>query len=700
MPCFAGTLHLLTKFSIANGFAWLALLRLQQASGGGGGGGGLFALLASALRDGNSRKTIAKGATLDLPANTVYCTANGSISATADDAVKWHTDSKAYAYGGGFRGRPFAGQGSGAGWRSYWHRACRAAVASVSRQLRLVAVLASDCVLRMLQDGCALACCAASVAVMVSYGLQPLREPAAAAVNGAVSTSVVNGAVLTSIPSPPSGGALEALGLVFGLVVAALVTFDWLALRLRKCFTLAEGLIVAQGITALAYAFYLCLESNTLSWFCCDVLGSSSALCRPVAAQATIEGPTVTAAFVVILSMASLLPALAAYVSFRGLANVQQMQHQGAAAPCTKTRSSLHQHSGRAVGSVTCTRGSSPDPAFQKHHPAPRLPLRSPRAALETAAGAAALAPLCALVLLLAVWTLTRFLPGSRQRLGILAYWAALMVVALKGMYVLVRSRRVSQIIVRKGYHLLAVALFLPAYALDLPLLAVSLAIAFALLVACEVARCVGAPLLGPAIQEFMKDFTDSRDQGVVFVTHFTLLLGMAVPVWLAAGSQWGTAAGAPGIAACNGGGPLAAAWHGLPPRDSIGQQQQGFGTHVVACERSVAPLMIGMSGIVVLGLADTAAAIIGHSFGRLPVCRTSNKTLEGTVAGILFAMAGWWCILGSLGVAGSVGGYEWLALWISTASACALESVTEQLDNLVLPLFYLTHVCLLLPAR
>ena len=30
-----------------------------------------------------------------------------------------------------------------------------------------------------------------------------------------------------------------------------------------------------------------------------------------------------------------------------------------------------------------------------------------------------------------------------------------------------------------------------------------------------------------------MTSFIDSRDSGVVLVTHFTLLLGMAVPLWL-----------------------------------------------------------------------------------------------------------------------------------------------------------------------
>lgn len=49
----------------------------------------------------------------------------------------------------------------------------------------------------------------------------------------------------------------------------------------------------------------------------------------------------------------------------------------------------------------------------------------------------------------------------------------------------------------RKGYHALAVALFLPAAAREPALLGVSLAIAYALLAAVELARVVDAPVLG-----------------------------------------------------------------------------------------------------------------------------------------------------------------------------------------------------------
>lgn len=62
-----------------------------------------------------------------------------------------------------------------------------------------------------------------------------------------------------------------------------------------------------------------------------------------------------------------------------------------------------------------------------------------------------------------------------------------------------------TQIILRKGYHLLAMALFLPAFWWDLPLLVLSLGVAFAALVALELARCARIPGVGPGVQRFME---------------------------------------------------------------------------------------------------------------------------------------------------------------------------------------------------
>jgi hypothetical protein len=73
-------------------------------------------------------------------------------------------------------------------------------------------------------------------------------------------------------------------------------------------------------------------------------------------------------------------------------------------------------------------------------------------------------------------------------------------------------------------------------------MLRLSLGVALAALVALEVARCARLPLLGPAVQAYMGRFVDSRDSGPIYVTHFTLLYGLAGPIWLAGALQRGGA--------------------------------------------------------------------------------------------------------------------------------------------------------------
>ncbi len=89
-----------------------------------------------------------------------------------------------------------------------------------------------------------------------------------------------------------------------------------------------------------------------------------------------------------------------------------------------------------------------------------------------------------------------------------------------------------------QGYHLLAMALFSPALLLEPQLLAVSLAIAAAALMAVETLRVGGTPGLAPRIDAFMTSFLDSRDSGGVLISHFSLLAGMAVPVSLTVNGQ------------------------------------------------------------------------------------------------------------------------------------------------------------------
>jgi len=210
-------------------------------------------------------------------------------------------------------------------------------------------------------------------------------------------------------------------------------------------------------------------------------------------------------------------------------------------------------------------------------------------------------------------------------------------------------------IVVRKLYHVLVLALFLPGTLLRPHFMSLSYSVALALLLLVEAVRATDQPTLGPAVHAFMAKYTDARDGGRLILTHIYLLLGCAAPLWLA------IATGALPAAA-----PAAS---------------------------SLASVLAPAAGVIVLGAGDAAAAAVGVSHGhwRWP---GSRKTLEGSSA----ALAATLLVSAAYVVcAAGTGVYAWpsvtplgtAAVVVAAATTCLLEAATDQVDNLVLPPFF-----------
>lgn len=257
----------------------------------------------------------------------------------------------------------------------------------------------------------------------------------------------------------------------------------------------------------------------------------------------------------------------------------------------------------------------------------------------------------------------------SPTRLLIGVYWAAMLVFNLPIMYLLAHgtgggtttnrsgapplATPIPNIILRKGYHLLACTLFLPPILLkEVDMLGMGLAVALSVLLLVEVVRVTEVPIIGPVVHRFMASFVDERDRGVVFTTHLTLLVGMAVPIWITSHDD----------------------------DDDDGMLER---------ERLV-------SGIAIIGIGDAVASVVGSLVGRVSICRGSTKTVEGTVAG---AMATWVCmrLLLLQGGGGGGGGGAMVRWGVATFLSSLLEASTSQLDNLFIPLHFYTVLCCLL---
>ena len=143
---------------------------------------------------------------------------------------------------------------------------------------------------------------------------------------------------------------------------------------------------------------------------------------------------------------------------------------------------------------------------------------------------------------------------------------------------------------------------------------------------------------------------------GPVLVTHFSLLLGMAVPIWLSS---------------------IPSTFPGKP----------------------IADLGPAFAGIIILGLADSAASAVGRRFGQIKILGT-QKTFEGTIGGVILALAGWaavWPLCCRL--VGTDGG-AWnsnhaCAIVAATLGSCVLEAATTQLDNIFLPMHHFAMLLL-----
>ncbi|KAF2292176.1 hypothetical protein GH714_014782 [Hevea brasiliensis] len=152
-------------------------------------------------------------------------------------------------------------------------------------------------------------------------------------------------------------------------------------------------------------------------------------------------------------------------------------------------------------------------------------------------------------------WVLTFVFSEPVKRLSLCIYWLCVIYASVLRFYNISRSSKIERILLRKYYHLMAVLMFLPAVIFQPKFLDLAFGAALA-----------------------------------VFLTHFSLLLGCALPIWMSSGYN----------------------------------------------DRPLAPF----AGILSLGIGDTMASMVGHKYGVLRWSKTGKKTIEGTAAGITSVLA------------------------------------------------------------
>lgn len=337
----------------------------------------------------------------------------------------------------------------------------------------------------------------------------------------------------------------------------------------------------------------------------------------------------------------------------------QSAKHNARSPPLTNGHSpskATKRHLSDAMnGNSHAKNGKSPHqsdvPVYSTPVPAHDLHLRPTKSRARVLARVAMLGSAYACVMIVcAVYTL-QYVFARTYRIYTVLAWAGAMLLGVPGMMVIASWELVTHVVLRKGFHLLTLVMFVPVLIADPPLLAIALAVAFVLMSLCELVRGTQVPWISGVLSHIVDKFTDSRDEGVFLVSHMSLLMGIAVPLWISIADPTGILSG----------------------------------------KAFIVELMPGWSGLVALGISDTTAAVVGTKYGKTKVHRTSSKSVEGLLSGTLAMVV----MLGSVAMYGGVQrDWQWWGclVWYSMLT-CSLEAVTLQLDNFVFP----WHACTLM---
>ena len=171
---------------------------------------------------------------------------------------------------------------------------------------------------------------------------------------------------------------------------------------------------------------------------------------------------------------------------------------------------------------------------------------------------------------------------------------------------------------------------------IDSELLLLSSVVILAVQVLLEYIRAFQIGPIATYLDQAFEIFIDEKDSGKLILTNIYLLAGASLPLWLS------------------------------PDLSQINS-------------------LILLSGVISIGIGDSAASIVGSKYGQIKL-PGSSKTLEGTLASILAQTVFiYFCYNLSLG------------LLLSVSLVSFVEALTNQVDNIVLPLIMYLSFCIVL---
>jgi len=153
-------------------------------------------------------------------------------------------------------------------------------------------------------------------------------------------------------------------------------------------------------------------------------------------------------------------------------------------------------------------------------------------------------------------------------------------------------------------------------------------------------------PPVSRYLTQKLTPFLDAKDSGKLILTPIYLLVGLSLPLWI---------------------------WPEAAKPNPVNQLSL-------------------YSGVISVGVADTAAAVVGSAVGRIKWMSGGSRTVEGSFAALLSSLA-------AVFILSSVSAVE-VGSWSAVVAACVAVVLTEafsnQVDNLTLPLVMMSALNIL----
>ena len=236
------------------------------------------------------------------------------------------------------------------------------------------------------------------------------------------------------------------------------------------------------------------------------------------------------------------------------------------------------------------------------------------------------------------------YIINSKSVVKLVLLWLVLAMIALNNVWNKFDNSTKATTSERKLFHGLVVIVMVSGLHLDPEFTNFASLSILAAFLYVEYIRAFDIRPISKVIDSAFANFTDEKDQGSLVLTNIYLLIGIFLPLWI------------------------------TPDAKSVNK-------------------LILLSGVLSIGIGDSAASIVGSRIGHLKWPHSPTKSVEGTIASIVCQLA----FLQLLFLNNILEYQSGLGVLVPVIATALLEAHTTQVDNIVLPLtmYFLFNVML-----